>query len=216
MYYLRHIWAKVRYRHFAWIIIDSLTKMGVRISPYYIVLEGLFNSTIEHLESGFKEYDIGFLTPIDMGEMSAIPGPDRPFTEECLLQRLKKDQKCLGIKHMGRIVAFTWFDLNEFHCTFCKIPLKEDEAYLFDAYTIMDYRGKGLAPYMRYQCYKKLASLGMDRLYSVSECCNTPSIKFKMKLKAEIIELCLYVELFKRWSFNTRLKSYKNKFKHYG
>ncbi len=212
MYYLKYIWTKVRYRPFAGIILDSMAKFGgIRISPYYIVLEGLFDESVQHFEKGFDEYDIGFLSPKDMREISTIPGPDRPFSEENLLQRLKKGQKCFGIKHSGKIAAFIWFDLNNVFCRFCKISLKENEAYLFDSYTIMSFRGKGLAPYVSYQCYKELARLGRYNLYSIVECINTPSIKFKMKLKAEIIELCLYVELFKKWRFNTRLKSYKTK-----
>ncbi len=211
MYYLKYIWTKVRYRPFAGIIFDGLTKMGVRISPYYIILEGLRDKSVQHFKKGFDEYDIGFLSSKDMAEISTIPGPDRPFSELDLLQRLKKGQKCLGIKHSERIVAFRWFHLNNIDCSFCKISLKEDEAYLFDSYTIISCRGKGLAPYVSYQCYKELARLGRYNLYSIVECINTPSIKFKMKLNAEIIELCLYVELFKKWRFNTRLKSYKNK-----
>lgn len=209
MYYLKHIWAKFKYNPFMRVVLDGLTKMGIRISPYYVVLEGLFNRSLPDLEKGFDEYEIGFLGTEDMKEIYAIPGPDRTFSEEDLLLRLKEGKKCLGLKYKKEIIAFTWFDLAEFSCRFYRFSLKEDEAYLFDAYTLMPFRGKGIAPYMRYQCYKALAKLGRNKLYSVSGCFNTPSIKFKMKLNAKLLELGLYIELFKRWSFNSRLKRFK-------
>ena len=209
MYYLKYILAKFKYSPFIRVVQDGLTKIGIRISPYYIVLEGLFDESMPHLERGFNEYDIGFLRTEDMKEISILPGPDRTFSEEDLLLRLKDGKKCLGLKYRGKIVAFTWYDLKEYNFNGYKFSLKENEAYLFDAYTLMSFRGKGIAPYMRYQCYKKLAKLGRYRLYSVSICFNAPSIRFKKKLNAKILELALYVELFKKWNFNSRLKRYK-------
>lgn len=208
-FYLKHIWAKIKYSPFIRLILDSLTRIGITISPYYVVLEGLFNGSMPHLEKGFDGYDIGFLNSQDMREISVIPGPDRVFSEEKLLLRLKEGKKCLGVKYRGEIVAFTWFDLVECSSMFYRFLLKKDEAYLFDAYTLMSFRGKGIAPYMRYQCYKELAKLGRDKLFSISEFFNTPSIRFKMKLDAKLLELGLFVELFKKWRFNTRLRRYR-------
>lgn len=209
LYYLKHIWAKIKYSPSIQLILDGLTRLGIRVSPYYIVMEGLFNGSMPHLERGFDEYYIGFLGQQDMKEISIIPGPDRVFSEEKLLLRLKEGKKCLGVKYRGEIVAFTWFDLVECSSMFYRFSLKKDEAYLFDAYTLMTFRGKGLAPYMRYQCYKELALLGRYKLYSISDCFNTPSIRFKMKLNAKLIELGLFVELFKKWQFNSRLRRYR-------
>ena len=209
MYYLKHIWAKFKYNPFAKVVLDGLSKMGIRISPYYIVLEGLFDRSLPDFERGFEEYEIGFLGTEDMGEIAAIPGPDRPFSEKDLLRRLKQGKKCLGIKYRGQIVAFTWLDLAEFSYRFYRFSLKEDEAYLFDAYTLMSFRGKGIAPYVRYQCYKELAKLGRNKLYSISECFHSSSIRFKMKLNAKLLELGIYIELFNKWYFNSRLKRYK-------
>ncbi len=195
---------KLRYSSFLRIVLDGIAKTGIRIFPYYIVLEGLFNRSIPHLETGFDEYDLGFLGPNDMKTISSIPG--RNFTEESLLQRLQNNQTCLGIKYRGELAAFTWCDFDRCNFKWYKFPLKDNEAYLFDAYTLMQFRGKGLAPYIRYQCYKELAKSGRHKLFSVSECVNTPSRKIKEKLNAKFIELRLSVELFWKWSFDLRLK----------
>ncbi|MGR3319886.1 MAG: GNAT family N-acetyltransferase [Candidatus Anammoxibacter sp.] len=198
---------KLRYSSFLRLILDGIAKTGIRIFPYYIVLEGLTNTGMPHLESGFDEYELCFLSPQDMKAISFIPG--RNFTEEYLLQRLQNGQKCFGVKYRGEIAAFTWCNFDWCTSNWYKFPLEDNEAYLFDAYTLMSFRGKGLAPYIRYQCYKELVKFGRDKLYSISECVNTPSIKVKKKLNAKFHELRLSIELFKKWSFDLHLKKYR-------
>ncbi len=198
---------KLRYSSFLRIVLDGMSKIGIRITPYYIVLEGLFNRSIPHFETGFDEYDLGFLGPNDMKEISLIP--DRNIPEEKLLIRLKEGKKCFGVKYKGELVAFTWCDFIEYTCNDHRFLLKENEACLFDAYTLMSFRGKGIAPYIRYQCYKELYKMGRHRLYSISDCFNTSSIKLKKKLNAKLLELCLYIGLFKKWHLNLRLKRFK-------
>ena len=195
---------KLRYSSFLRIVLDGIAKFGIRIFPYYIVLEGLTNKSMSHLESGFDEYEFCFLSPRDMKTISSIPG--RTFTEESLLQRLQNGQKCFGVRHHGELVAFTWCDFNQCNFKWHKFLLKDNEAYLFDAHTLMSFRGKGIAPYIRYQCYKELAKSGRRKLYSISECVNTPAIKLKNKLNAKTIELRLSVILFRKWNSDLRLK----------
>lgn len=207
MYYLKHLWLKARHNSILRLVFDGLAKLGVKIQPYYIVVEGLFNRSLPHLETGFDEYEIGFLGPQYMNEISAIPG--RILSEEKLLLRLKEGKKCFGLKYRKELVAFTWCDFDECNFKGFRFPLKKNEAYLYDAYTLIPFRGKGIAPYLRYQCYKELAKLGRNKLYSISDCLNTPSVRFKKKLNAELLELCLFVEMFKKWHFSSRLKKYR-------
>ncbi len=172
-------------------------------------MEGLFNGSLPHLEKGFDEYDIVPLGSEDIRTISTIPG--RFVSGEELFRRLKEGKKCLGVKHHGEVTAFTWYDLDEFNFKGYTFPLKENEAYLFDTYTLISFRGKGIAPYMRYQCYKELANLGRHKLYSITERFNTPAVKFKEKLNAKLLELYVYIELFKKWHFHSRLKKYTEK-----
>ncbi len=94
--------------------------------------------------------------------------------------------------------------------TFCDkhITLEENEAYLFDAYTLLSFRGQGLAPYVRYQCYKELRKMEKTRLYSISLSFNRQSINFKKKLNAKFIQLSLFVSIFQKWRFTLPLKTY--------
>jgi hypothetical protein len=188
-------------------IFDLLKRVGIRIEPYYVILEGLFNGSIPQLETGLEGYSIGFLGPEDMKAISVSAIPDRNTTEEFLLNRLKRGSRCFGAKHRGKVAAFTWY--GEKQCNFHGriSPLKENEAALFDAYTLKSYRGKGIAPYIRYQLYKELSNLGKDILYSDSDFFNIPSIRFKTKLNAKLLELRVHIA-FRRWHFYPKLKNY--------
>lgn len=206
MYYLKHLWQKMRYNNITRLIVDGLIKLGISINPCYLVLEGFDNGTFPHLENGLEEYEVVFLGPEDMKEIAHIPL--RKISEEKLLQRLRDGNKCLGIKKDGELAAFTWFQLDMY--TFCgeQITLKENEAYLFDAHTLLSFRGQGLAPYVRYQCYKELRKMGKTRLYSISVYFNRQSINFKKKLNARFLKLSLFISVFQKWRVKIPLKTY--------
>jgi GNAT superfamily N-acetyltransferase len=181
--------------------------MGIRINLYYVFVEGLFGRTQQKFEGGSDEYEITLLGPQDMKAISAPKIFDRKETEEYLLDRLKRGPKCLGVRCLGEIVAFTWYDLKQ--CDFCGhiFPLQEAEACLFDAYTLKSHRGKGIAPYVRYQVYKTLSKIGRKRLLSSSDFFNTSAIRFKKKLDAKLLELRLSVK-FRGIHLDLRLKKY--------
>jgi GNAT superfamily N-acetyltransferase len=204
--FAKRIWTKIRYRLLMQEILDRLAGMGIRIQPYYLVLEGIFDGAIAHRETGFEEYKGGFLRPDEMKRISSIA--ERPVSEEELVKRIEAGQICFTIQCREQIVAYTWCNLAEYPWRGGRIPLKVNEAYLYDAYTLKAFRGRGIAPYMRYQCYKELAKLGRTRLYSITAFFNASSMKFKAKLNARPLELNLRVGLSKRWGFNLRLKKF--------
>ena len=202
-----NIKSKMRYGGLPRLFFDALARIGITIEPYYILLEGLFGQPPSaDFTTRFKDYDVILLTADDMKAIAAIPGKEE--SERQLLGRLNKGNLCVGIKHNSHLVGFTWCDLAEFTLKGNEKPLKPDEAYLFDAYTLIPYRGKGIAPYIRYQCYQQLADMGKTKLYSVSGAFNVSSLKFKQKLKAEITEKHLSIDIIKRWRFNFLIKRY--------
>ena len=190
------------------VIIDTLAKVGIIISPHYLVVEGLDTARLQHLAEGFADYQFGFLAPQDMPALANLPG--RIWTEKELLTRLQEGQKCFGVKHGGAVVAFTWCSFAPY--AFAKqktLPLGDHEAYLFDAHTVEQYRGIGIAPTLRYRCYQELAKLGRTRCYSITAAFNIPAINFKKKLHAQVLELGLFIELWGHWWWHTRLREYR-------
>ncbi len=203
-----NIKSKMRYGGLPRLFFDALARIGITIEPYYIVMEGLFGQPLSsELTTRFKDYDVSLLTADDMKTIAAIPGKEE--SERQLLGRLNKGNLCVGIKHHSYLVGFTWCDLKEFTLKGNEKPLKPDEAYLFDAYTLIPYRGKGIAPYIRYQCYQQLAVMGKTRLYSVSGAFNVSSLKFKQKLNAKITEKHLSIAIVGKWKFNFPIKRYR-------
>jgi|SRR5581483_2980419 len=210
-------WLKIRYyarglpphQALLRILIDACAKLGVRVEPFHLVVEGLGHGRPPALASCASDYEVKFLTADDMPVLANIPG--RLPTEVELRQRLREGKRCLGILRQGLLVAFTWCDLDT--CCFETIPvfaLKGNEAYLFDAYTRETARGGGLAPFMRYRLYEELAKLGRDRCYSITVLFNAPAARFKAKLGARVVELHLLIELFRRWRIRWVLHRYQH------
>jgi len=184
-------------------------RLGINIVPFYLIRECHHELEIPGLKDIMEDYQIEFLTPTDMkaiGQSEMIRGEEAQFNAW-----LAKGWKCLGAKHKGEIVAYAWIDLEECHFPGQIFRLKDNEAYLFNMYTAVPFRGKNIAAYLRYETYKALKKMGRDAYYSISEVLNKPSIKFKQKLKAEILKKGLYIELFKKIRFSIPLKTYKNK-----
>jgi hypothetical protein len=205
-HFLQRFKQKLRYNPIYRIFFDGLTKINIKITPYYLVLEGLFDKTLPQFETGFDAYEIYFLGSGDMKDIAVIP--DQPRDEKDLIQMLNNGQKCLGAKMNNRLAAYTWCDLEECNLEWRRFKLAPDEAYLFDAYTLMDFRGKGIAPFIRYQLYKELSKLNRTKLYSISAYFNKQSINFKKKLNAQFVDLGIYVSVFKKFEFSYILKKY--------
>jgi len=172
------------------------------------VKESQRETEIPILNDNLEDYRFEFLTTEDMkkiGQTDFIRGEEAQFNEW-----LEKGWKCLGAKHQGKVVAYSWIDLEECHFSGHRFPLKENEAYLFSMYTAVPYRGKNIAVYLRYETYKVLKKMGRDTYYSISESLNKPSVRFKQKLNAKFVKKILYVELFKKIRLRIPLKTYNN------
>ena len=209
MYYLRHIKSKLKYNGPLRVIMGGLYKLKISIDFYYIVQEGLAGGKIPAYEHGVDGYTLEHLGPQDIDALCAIPL--RSTTRAQYVDYFKRGCLCLGLKKEGRLAAFTWSNLKQMTYAVHTRPLKSYEAYLFDAYTLMDYRGKGIAPYLRYQMYKELAKLGRVKLYSISEYLNTSSIRFKKKLNGQIAALYVWIRLFDKWGWHKLIKEYDQK-----
>jgi hypothetical protein len=143
----------------------------------------------------------------DLAQMVVMQNGHVPL--EKLRERFGQGKKCFGIKQKEKIVAFNWIDFKNINSILFSQSLKENEAYLFDMYTDKEFRGKNIAPYLRWQSYKALKGMGRDVFYSISTYVNTPSIKFKKKLNSKILWLGLYFKLFQRFKVNMILRRYK-------
>jgi hypothetical protein len=173
-----------------------LNVAGIYIQPFYVFLEGLPERPDPLLEKEYEDFTISFL---ELGDLPLfLTMPERNIPERLLRGWFESGKLCLGVKYRGELVAFTWCDLEECRFTGFHFPLRENEAYLFDAHTSLPHRGKGLAPFVRYRSYQVLATMGRTRLYSISGRWNYPALRLQEKLGGRIIGAGISCKLLRR------------------
>ena len=184
---------------------NQLVKVGIIIAPYYWVQEGLNQTEIPQIKGIISDYRVAFLEAEDL---KLIGANFRGYSADALLANLEAGHLCLGLKHNNDIASFMWIYLKECSYMSVNISLKNDEAYLTSMYTIESFRGKNLAPYLRYKSYEILKKMSRDKIYSVSEFFNSSAIRYKQKLNAKNLKLVFYIQLFKRLKWSLTLKTY--------
>ena len=118
------------------------------------------------------------------------------------------NSKAFGLYRESELAAFMMARSNYFVFKGKHFPLDSNESYLENMYTLENFRGRNLAPYLRYQCYKLLAAEGKTVCYSITQYFNKSSLKFKSKLNVQHVELWLHLGLFKKIKWNFLIKKY--------
>lgn len=182
-----------------------LASIGFEISPYYLMIEGIGKFDPPKIKGNRAEYTTGFLGQEDMATINRN-APEWDLKE--LLDSLKMGKRCFGVKYKDEIAAFFW--INYEVCTFkaLSFQLKENEVYFTDMYTMEQFRGKNIAPFLRYQCMNILQEMGKDTFFSVTEYFNTSAVRYKIKLNAEKLKLNIYLKLFKKFQWHFTLRTY--------
>ena len=173
--------------------------------PYYWVQEATSPIEPPEIRGEDKDFEISIFGEEEINYVkSSIIG----IGEKDLLADLKNGVICVGLKNKGTIAAYMFIKQKPFIFRKRKFNLKPTESYLQSMYTFEAYRGKSIAPYLRYHSYKLLEKEGVTGFFSVSEYFNKSTIKFKKKLNSKPGKLSLSVLLFKSWTLNFTLKKY--------
>ena len=196
----------LRTKTFPW----ELSSLGIMLNPYYVFQEGLFGEVPVEFDNELEDYETRFLCANDMKAYEEVYNTDgRHYPAKKILDRLKKGNKCFIIKKDNKIIGYTWCDFTMFtYPPNFWFKINQDEVYLFDMYILKASRGKKIAPYLRYQCYHKLSEIGRHIFLSYSDYFNRPAIRFKEKLNARLLRMCLNIRLFDRFEWNITLKDY--------
>ena len=198
---------KVRHRLVLQSLFGMLGRTGIEIVPYYVTHESLNHETEPGVDPKLGPIAACLLSP---AEIEAVyTHPDSRVMGDVKSTYLAERCFCFGLKLNGEMAAYMWCNLHRCHSRFNMFPLKDDEAYLCSAVTFRAYRGKNMAPFLRYELYKHLNQIGRTNFYSITEFFNTSAQKFKEKLGAKPIKLGLYVGLFNRWQWSITLKKYR-------
>ncbi len=184
-----------------------LRRIGIHFQPYFLFREGVRPHAAAWPELAL-EFPSSVLNAADTTDVASIAAFDSWRTVEHVHARLEKGHLCILLKNNGRIAGFTWADLDEVNDSVCDYGLRPGETYLYDAFTAPQFRGRNLAAYMRVESYNHLRRIGRNTFYSISECFNTPAIKFKERLNADRARLYLQIKIGRRVLGHWELKDY--------
>lgn len=181
-------------------------KSIIRIIPYYLVEEGVSGDDAAiKPKIDASRLVVGPLNESDMKALSQNPETDLP--EKRYVDRLKKGWHCMGIRYNESVVAYLWYSLKNGE-DILPIQLNRNEAYITDVRTFKAFRGKNLAPYLRFELYKYLRKMGRNKFYSITFCYNEPALGVMNKIRAKRAKLFLCVRIAGKFSWNIVLKSF--------
>ncbi len=172
-------------------LLSFLASKGIVIQPYYLYVQVPEEELDRVFSRGFEEYEGFFIELTDLFLLNAIPYADL----ELYRKRLIEGKICYALRHRGRFIAFSWFDLDECSYEGEWFLLKRDESYNFDSWVEDRYRGRQISGLMRYKCHKVLARMGRTKMYSFTEYFNTPGLRSRPKNLARKIKLGLFVKI---------------------
>ncbi|RAJ15495.1 hypothetical protein LV92_00190 [Arenibacter echinorum] len=187
---------------------NRLAKIGINIKPYYWVKEEVEKSEEPKIKGNVSEFTFRELS---LDEMKLISKGIDNLSIENLMEDYENCQLCMGLEHKGEIAAYMFIGLNDLNFKGKIFHINGNEAYLYNMWTFHSFRGRNLAPYLRYKCYELLKDQGRDTKYSVTDYFNKSSIKFKNKLNSKNLQLYIYIDLFGKWKRHYLLKSYTDK-----
>jgi hypothetical protein len=177
---------------------QGLAKAGIVLTPFYYMKEVLTSDIPPHLTTLPEGFEFSTFDREDVEAISNHPERKGYVNQPYVINNFNKGDTCLGIKHKGEIAGFTWFSTKENRDKFYQSIMKANEAYLYDMFILKSFRGHNLAPTLRFKNYEILKSLGRDTFYSITECSNTASYRFKEKLGSRIVFLGVHVRFFKK------------------
>ncbi len=183
---------------------NTFAKIGLDFMPYYWEL-GSINIEPPQIRDDNSKYE---LSVFGVKEITYIKNNVIGIDHKDLMSDLNNGSTCLGIKYNGEIAIYSFIKHQTFLFRDREFIINPTESYVHNTYTFENYRGRNLAPYLRYQSYQYFKDKGITKYYSISEYFNKPTLRYKRKLNVKPLKLYLSVILFKKWSFNFTLKTY--------
>lgn len=193
-----------RYGLFVQRVLERLRRAGLEIVVYQWVAEGECDPPISPKPADLDLRPV-FLDDSHIGQIAATR---KWIVREELIRRLQGGQLCIGVFIGDKLAAYMWVDPFECNHPPNRAPLSAGEAYLYEAYSLPEFRGRDVAPFMRRSAYDLLRSRGFNRFYSITDYFNASAARFKQKLGARPICLYLYLKLGARWSGNWKIHTY--------
>lgn len=183
-------------------LLRRLARIGIVLEPFLVVREGE-----NRVGTAFASDRFSFVRLVK-SDAAEIVQLDPSKSEKEIRERFDEGKLCFGMRDGSRLIAKMWCDLEHFNYSPEWRRLAADEAYLYAASALPEYRGQSIAPTMRQAGYEMLRSMRRTRYCSYTDYFNMPARRFKDKLGARNEALRLHVTLFNRWSKTYTLRRY--------
>jgi len=132
------------------------------------------------------------------------------LTDEWLAQRFSLGDRCLAMFQGEELVCCCWATRTKANLIFESIDLREDEAYIYAAYTVETFRGKGYMPVLRRELCVLLAKNGARQMFSIVDVLNRPAMQVYEKVAATKVQLGVGFALFTLLSGRFTLRNYES------
>lgn len=192
--FLASAYGRLRYGQAVQEILDRLARRGIVVYPYLVFEEPADRVFAD--PPGLETLRARRLTPGDLPQLAAIA--QRVRSERAAGERLARGEIGIGAFDGARLVAYTWCDLEKlsgFGRGVVLRGLEPDEACLAKSWTMPEYRGRGIALFLRREVYAAMRALGKHRLCSVCLYFNRSVRRLKAKIGAGAVELRLALRL---------------------
>jgi hypothetical protein len=185
-----------------------LRKLNIDIRPFYYLKETLSADVPQQFTKAPEGFEVSVFGFDDVLEISKMEERKGYVDEQYVIDKFNNGDTCVGIKFQGKIAGFAWHSVRAMKMYLYSTEMKPNEAYLFDMYTLKQFRGHNLAPVLRYKSYQLLKEAGKDTFYSIVECFNVASLKVKKKLGAQKVFFGVYTRILKQKPRTFILKRY--------
>jgi hypothetical protein len=185
---------------------NRLARIGFDIKPYYWVQEEVTPCEEPFIKGDKSEY---IVRNLNLEEIKLFSKNLPEKVAQGLILGHTNGQLCIALEFKNEIAAYTFVEFNDFVFNNKTFILRENEVYLLNMWTFHAFRGKNLAPYLRYKTYQILKEKGINVKFSRTDYFNKSSIKFKRKLNSKHLMLIMSIVLFKKYCWNFLIKKYK-------
>ncbi|MEZ4792493.1 MAG: hypothetical protein R2783_03210 [Gelidibacter sp.] len=198
-YSFSQVWSLIRHGLFLQGLRHVIAKIGIDIMPYYWVEEEATRSKMPIIRTENQDF---LFKSLNGQDIDSILAKSDALNQEKINKSVADGQECVALVHNGDVAAYMFVELKDFTFKNRLFKIQQNEAYLLNMYSFDDFRGKNLAPYLRYLCYRYLEEKGITKKYSISNYYNKSAIRFKEKLNSKPLKLYLNIELFKKFQWH--------------
>jgi GNAT superfamily N-acetyltransferase len=112
--------------------------------------------------------------------------------------RFESGDLCFGALLDGKYVHIKWVGLDKWYDSDVGryLQLGSDSAYVYDGYTLSEYRGLGLTSVVLDETFQYLQKNGIKKAYSLIDEKNAASLRVKFKENARIIGTVTFFKIF--------------------